>query len=1788
MSESEDRLGRKGAERSSTELDESDWEEVVDEAKTLPKAEPAASPQANSPDAEIVEPIEDDAAAMARRVVDALRTGSLPEIVPEDDDEPPPVVAPPPSVAAPAPSVAAPAPSSTPRTSARAAPTVGIGVMAAGKAGVATAVSSEQALIEELEHRADAADRAADALAASRTRTELALVIEVFSGDRSRALSECVRAHVAAPTLLAPILGARWLTPVRPVGPALTLALDHLRVVRDDARRAECEVDVARLCQASGTLDQAQAHYRQALALRPEHPSALRGLEGLLQGAVRKGDVESAEALARHLDQMAAAWRKEAPLAAWLHVEREALLDRAGRTDAARGALHSALQLDGRSSLVRRAYARHLSNHRDYEALVAAWSDEARLEADPKRAARLEYWAARIASERLDDARRAIELHERAVQHQGADDATRRSAWRELARLHDLLGVPKRSAEAWQQLLPLLEQPAQQAYVHRRLSELFELIGQPAQAAEHGEQFLQSDPDDVEARERVDRALESLGQHERRVTFWAADAARESTPAQRADAFTRAAVIAERQVKNPVLALSMYRAAWAADPTHVDAFDGLARLLAPVGVSSPEAVPAHVRARIDLYEQAAVSAGDLERKIACLEIVAAIYEEELQFHARAMDVHRRVLALDRSRRSALVGLQRTAARCRDYGELVKALVAEADLVSDPSLQRTLLLRASSVAAESMGDPDRAVELIGRVLQKSPGDLVALRSAWRANYRSSRHEAAIAQLKLLLKHSRRGAPSFAICVEMALLLEDRLHRNAEAVQAWREAHRQDPSHPVPPAEICRLLVASGQHRQAADELMQMAEHAPEPSARAALFAQAAEILDDRLEDLEGALSALQQAHASAPDDAAIFERLVRVLERRGKPGDLVALLERRLARAGAEDRKSLLVQLAELLVAERDHVRAIALLDEVIGVDPDHVAAQRLLEQSLRRTENWSALAVLLRTQAERAFLPDVQAAALWEVRFLEQHRDVAPPEGDDTLTRLRYTQPNEPVVHEAMIRETGLDATSMDRASSLAASLSVVSGALGDPAASAALDLASGLVIERAARDLGTPSPSEAMQRYRSCLSRWPECLTAARNLLRVAHSLGDQLAMVEAHVALGSIESDSVVRAEHCAVAGDMLLAAGTGDVPRALSLFARALELDADQGRAVAGIVGLLALGADAGHVADALRDALERASSQVQIAAIGGSLAKIARERLGEPNVAVEALRRVRAKVPGHVPTLIALADACNAVQLWPEAADAARSALAITQDPLERMRASLHLAESHAHQRDTWEDARREAAEVEAAAEKLDRAERLRIIERLERIHELLGDGKEHERLTCIAVALSGDDPAALRRLAHLLRPDEVDNAIAYVQAMHRVLAMADLFSVPHRPAWLIEIGRLEAGVLGRPREGLARLRQAIALDPARLESTMALADALTALGAHEEAITELRDALFKHPAAQMEAAAVVPMVLALGRSLQATGRAAQSLATEEILACFGYGAEERVAALRARRLPDQGPAYGCLEQPAIERSVAPQLANGVALRVASVLEDLMPKLVAPDPIAARLPSSARLGARSPHPLRVLADRFAPAFGAIAFDLFVDVPSLPMPRVVAGTPATVLLPVGFDRLPASEQVAGLVRLLTLVALGVPWIEQMSAAELDGLILGALAVGRPGWDAGGLTPAREEAAAQWRPRIAKAASRKHRRSLDELAEEASLDLDVGVWREAVRAASWRCAWLVSGDWIATFNHVWRTDAELSRVWGGQVVRAAFGHATLRDLFFWTLSAEATPIARAMLRAG
>src|SRR5947209_8582669 len=132
--------------------------------------------------------------------------------------------------------------------------------------------------------------------------------------------------------------------------------------------------------------------------------------------------------------------------------------------------------------------------------------------------------------------------------------------------------------------------------------------------------------------ERPHRCLAAGRRHEQRISLWTGEASRVPATQARVAALRRAARIAEEDLGRPDLALVELRAAWSIDPDDGEVADSIVRLLTPMSPPHPDdpADPARARARIDFYAEAAAKTEDPQRKIAHLEKLAQIWEDEVR------------------------------------------------------------------------------------------------------------------------------------------------------------------------------------------------------------------------------------------------------------------------------------------------------------------------------------------------------------------------------------------------------------------------------------------------------------------------------------------------------------------------------------------------------------------------------------------------------------------------------------------------------------------------------------------------------------------------------------------------------------------------------------------------------------------------------------------------------------------------------------------------------------------------------------------------------------------------------------------------------------------------------------------------------------------------------------------------------------------------------------------------------------------------------------------------------
>lgn len=1624
-----------------------------------------------------------------------------------------------------------------------------------------------------------AAKRTSDKPRIARLLVEQGLAFE-RAGDLPAAGKAFAEALDLGAGLLSAARAARRVTRVAPLTSRLALLDKEAAITSKESDRADLHVERARLLETDkrDDIDAIIKAYEQALALRPSHAEALKGLESALLRARARATADAAQKLddhlAEHCGRLAAAYGSDPELVASYLATRARILEERGDAVAAEEAWAASLIADGRVGPVRESYKRHLGRRKAWVKLRDAIAEEAGREHDLARSVRLLHEAARISFERLNDVPQAITLLEHAASRSPTDPSADARVLEDLVRLLDTRGDPHGAALARRSLLVYDEEPALRAVGFRKLAADFEAIAEHDAAIAAYETARTIEPLHAATQHALERLYLSRGRHHDRVALWLDEAARAREPERRAAAYVRAAHVAEDSLGRPEDALEYLRAAWVTDTGNVDALDELTRLLLPPtemrhGVGGGEG--RNARALIELFHQAAQVSKEPARKIAFLEKIAALWEDALGNPGEAAKVYERVLALDSTRRFALLGMQRALERAGDFRALAVAIEIEADQATDTEHAVTLRLRAAETWRARAADAERAVALIRRVLEDRPDEKRALRALLEAQEAAGRWDEVARTLDRTIQASK-GGETLPLWLELAEVRRKRLGQIDEAITAWRRALEVDPTNVVATRELAHALRTKGDWRAVADLEEKTATAAKDARVASRSWVRAAEVWEGRLDSDDRAQEAYARALTARPDDLAAWDGLARIAERRNAHKDLEAAYRLRIEREEADGhpRTPLRIALGELLARRGDDPRAAAIaLDAVISENPAHMSSLRLLEAIHRRTGNDVQLAKILTAMAQTIRDPLAKRGILWELVRLQERTDegvaASPPIAAYLL--IYELDPSDEAALAAIVRlamdrlrEGQHSADGMPNVRGLLAfALRKQMQLATDEAVRGSLALRLADLLEDS---IERKEQAEALALYREALVREPESPTAIAGLSRVASNLGDLPAQLLAETSAAEISLDRAAKIAHLLRAATLAPRVPEAGESVALDLVIRALREDPDSAEAAAAVSALLLARDDTRRLVDLLMEAANAAKRTERIVALAREGAHHAASALDNIPVAIALLTRAREADPRDAMLLIELGDLYVQQRAWAEAAKAYgegvsharedaihpllvrghRALAALYEGPLEDPQRALdelkivcrlapedvdaqrRLATALSTRGDT--EGALKALETLATTPGLPSSEHVAVLAQIADLRLSAGDTRGSESALRRAVRLEPDPTGlAFGRFATFHQRHGGDAALGKALSEMVIEAGAD-------PRWLRHLGDLEIHRIGRPNEGLAHLRDAVrAAEAGRGEwipAQLSLSEALLAVGAAEEAAKAVRELLQRDPtnAAGLDAA---------HRALTALGRRDEVLTVDELRAYLGY--EGSALTYRARRVPPTPPREQALEDVAIHAHVMPPAAKTVGYEIIHALSDQLGKVYPPE-----LPTPReKLGTRSSHAVRILADRAARALGVTEFELYLH--DAPDQRIAVENtePPSLIVPRTIEALPELEISFALGRLIAKVSTRSWLVDKLRPDELEDLFHASLE------PFGGPPPrARRNEVEELSRRVQKAISRKVRRLLEELAPRFT-NTDGARFKRAIDQGAIRTAYLLTGDLTSSVDHLRRYDERL-----------------------------------------
>jgi len=679
-------------------------------------------------------------------------------------------------------------------------------------------------------------------------------------------------------------------------------------------------------------------------------------------------------------------------------------------------------------------------------------------------------------------------------------------------------------------------------------------------------------------------------------------------------------------------------------------------------------------------------------------------EKHLNDPAGALENYREILLIDANNEAARVALEALLSNetlraeaaailqeiyegLGDWEKLIQALEILAAAEGETNARVGLLRKVARTAAENLNDLGRAFDAQARALKDDPANastrseleqLASQANAW------DKLDAIFSEIAGSLEDARLAREYWMRLAGIA----ERLSKVDDAAQNYQRVLAIDPADDEALAAMDALYRRTERWNDLIGVYRRRIELATEPQDREALYAQMAEVYENRLGRPDEAIAAYREVLALDDTSRVALTALDGLFSRQSMWEELAENLEAQLRLATEETEQThLMLRLAALresqmnqietaidiyrqvLEREPENEQALAALER-LGTMPAHeLTIAEILEPLYRQSGDFQKLIGVHEVQVRRSDDPTRRVELLHQISAL--YEDAGGDLGSAFTTYAR-----------ALAEDPGLDTTQegidrLARATGRFADLAKVfedlAGKQQEPALASSLYTMSARVYEGDLADM-----DNAVRHYRTVLSIDPHALHAAESLERIFHGAEryEELSKVLQQKAdiLDDVNDKKTALFSAAVLEEDIL-----GRHDAAMAVFNRVLELDSEDLRAIDALIKLYLnlsrwsdlLGVYA-RKADLVGDPDEKKGIYYQIGAV------YERELADVPR-AIDTYQRVLELDPVDLQALGRLDVLYQMAQNWAELLSVLQQESELANDPMEAISYQYRIAE-----------------------------------------------------------------------------------------------------------------------------------------------------------------------------------------------------------------------------------------------------------------------------------------------------------------------------------------------------------------------------------------------------------------------------------------------------------------------------------------------------------------------------
>jgi tetratricopeptide (TPR) repeat protein len=604
----------------------------------------------------------------------------------------------------------------------------------------------------------------------------------------------------------------------------------------------------------------------------------------------------------------------------------------------------------------------------------------------------------------------------------------------------------------------------------------------------------------------------------------------------------------------------------------------------------------------------------IEFKKALLFRAARIYESALRDQERAETVYASLVETDPDDEIAFTALEELRRHLGKHEELVEMLLTKSEKSESHSERARALNQIGHLYLGELDDKEQAAFAFAKALgQECTNDDYATDLERAAGSDMKLWSEALQELSQVSTHPKMPPEAkIALFTRLGRWYSEKIARPDLGVPCFQAVLSVDPAHEAALEGLAQVYRRAQQWQELGQILITRADRAPTPAQARDLRAEAADLLETRLNESGHARDLYETIFAEDPGHEKAIVALERIYTKIDDWAGLAKILERRADALRGDAKVETICKIAEIY---EDHLNdlpeATRRYDAALALDPNSITALKGLDRIYNRTGKYKELLGNLEKQIE------LSATPRQKIKLYER---IAGIQDEEFLNHEKAAEAYEAILqidgaHEGALSALVRHYRALDRWEDVVQLYDKNLRIVGDDKRRVELYMAMGRVL---VDQVG--SPERARKAYEKALEIDPNHGAALESLAHVRAATGDALAALSAVESLAERAEKPEQRAELWIRAAKML--EEKGDRDGAIERYKKAL--DAQPKNPVASLAlraAYLARG-DATSAVELIARNIESADGNLSKARLYGEMAQLLREKLKDNDRAKEA--------------------------------------------------------------------------------------------------------------------------------------------------------------------------------------------------------------------------------------------------------------------------------------------------------------------------------------------------------------------------------------------------------------------------------------------------------------------------------------------------------------------------------------------------------------------------------------